>query len=353
MICPLEDDRSAIVTVAHGGGGRAMHELLSEIIGPILDDPELCEGHDAAILPFLSGTIALTTDSFVVQPLFFPGGDIGSLAIHGTINDLAMQGARPLYISVGAIVEEGLSRHLLLSVFRSLAAAARQCGVRVVAGDTKVVERGRGDKLFLTTTGVGVVEQPLRFSPSRISEGDRIIINGDIGRHAIAVMAARAELTFTHPIESDSAPLWSSVSGLINSGYDLHAMRDVTRGGLAAVLNEIAERVHGRIVLEEDAIPIAPEVRHAADFLGLDPLHLACEGRFVMAVPGGIAERVIESLLSSNPESQPTIIGAVESCGLGNRAPQMRRGGELIIRTRYGGERFVPMPAGEVLPRIC
>jgi hydrogenase expression/formation protein HypE len=352
-ICPTEYQGDETITVAHGGGGRLMHELLADIIGPILDDEELCKSDDAAVIPQVSGALALTTDSFVVQPLFFPGGDIGSLAIHGTINDLAMRGARPLYITVGSIIEEGLPRNTLLSIFRSLASAARESGVRVVAGDTKVVERGRGDKLFLNTTGVGVVETELPITPTRIAPGDRIIISGDIGRHAIAVMAARASLNFREPVLSDSTPLWATVRTLLDTGSDIHAMRDITRGGLAAVLNECSQMARCDITLEEDAIPITPAVRHASELLGLDPLHLACEGRFIVAVSEADSESVLEVLKTITPENGPSIIGIVNPTVGDGETPTKPRRNRVIMRTPFGGARYVGIPTGEVLPRIC
>ena len=352
-ICPTENERNQTITVAHGGGGRLMQELLAHIIGPILDDEELCKCDDAAIVPKVLGALALTTDSFVVQPLFFPGGNIGSLAIHGTINDLAMRGARPLYITVGSIIEEGLPRNTLLEIFRSLASAARESGVRIVAGDTKVVERGRGDKLFLNTTGIGVVETKIPITPIRISLGDNIIISGDIGRHAIAVMAARASITFREPVLSDSAPLWSIVRALLDTGCDIHAMRDITRGGLAAVLNEWSQMAGCDITLEESAIPVNPAVRQASELLGLDPLHLACEGRFIIAVAEADTERVLDVLKNVSPDNGPAVIGIVNLTDGDDENLRVPKGGRVIMRTPFGGVRYVATPTGEVLPRIC
>lgn len=348
--CPTLESASDTILLAHGGGGRLMHQLLSDVILPILDDPFLHQADDAAIISPVGGMIAVTTDSFVVQPLFFPGGDIGSLAIHGTVNDLAMCGARPLYFTVGLILEEGCPVATLSAVLHSLADAARSLGIRVVAGDTKVVERGKGDQLYLNTTGVGVVEIDPPAAPRRIEPGDLIVINGDVGRHGIAVMSARAGLVFREPVESDSAPLWGAVRTLIDAGASIHAMRDITRGGLAAVVKELALSCGYECALTEESIPISGGVREASEILGFDPLHLACEGRFVVCVPESDGNLVIEALSTYttqhgelDPSCGPRIIGRVT----------IGHSGGVTLATPYGGRRFLEAPAGEVLPRIC
>lgn len=348
--CPIDDSSDEVILLAHGGGGRLMHQLLSEVILPILGDPLLNEGGDAALVPPVNGRLAVTTDSFVVQPLFFPGGDIGSLAIHGTVNDLAMVGACPLYITVGLIIEEGCALSTLTRVLSSLCTAARTAGVRVVAGDTKVVERGKGDALYLNTTGVGTVSLDPPAAPHQIRQGDLILVSGDIGRHAIAVISARAGLTFREPVLSDSAPLWDTVRSLIEAQVRIHAMRDITRGGLAAVVKELAVACGHEFALNEEDIPVSSPVREATEILGFDPLHLACEGRFVVCVPEAAGIKALDVLASftrtnghEQQTSGPRIIGKVVA----------GRPGTVTLATPYGGRRFLEAPAGEVLPRIC
>lgn len=345
LSCPIYDTSHDTILLAHGGGGRLMHQLLSDVILPLFDDPLLSEGRDATVIPPINGHLAVTTDSFVVQPLFFPGGDIGSLAIHGTVNDLAMAGARPLYITVGLIIEEGCALSTLTHILQSLANAARAVGVRVIAGDTKVVERGKGDQLYLNTTGVGLVAIDPAPAPNRIQEGDIIVVNGDIGRHGIAVMSARAGLLFREPVLSDSAPVWEAVRSLIDVGVPIHAMRDITRGGLASVVKELALSCGHEFTLIEEDIPISSAVQDATDILGFDPLHLACEGRFVLCVPESCGESTIEALnaVANAQASTPRIIGQVVS----------GRAGTVTLATPFGGRRFLEAPAGEVLPRIC
>ncbi len=296
---------------------------------------------DSALLAVSGQEFALTTDSFVVQPLFFPGGDIGSLAVHGTVNDLAMAGAQPLALSAAFILEEGLALESVRRVAESMAAAARECGVRIVTGDTKVVERSRGDGLFITTTGIGQPLAPGRLEPARVCPGDAILLSGDIGRHGMAVMAAREGLEFESAIVSDSAPLHRQVLALIAAGVELHCMRDCTRGGLATALIEIAAAGKVDCEIEESAVRIRPDVRAACELLGFDPLYVANEGRFTLFVAGSDGERALSILQSFNPTAAR--IGRVTRSGAGR----------LAARGPLGALRILDLLPGEQLPRIC
>jgi len=285
LSCPLPFSEDAQVTMAHGGGGRLMHELIEKIFLPAFGGAPLAARHDSAVLPARPGRWALTTDSYVIKPLFFPGGDIGSLAVFGTVNDLAMSGARPLYLSCAVILEEGLSLNQLARIAAALAAAAERCGVQLVTGDTKVVDRGKGDGVFINTAGVGVVEHELTIAPQRVRAGDAVILSGDLGRHGIAVMAAREGLAFETSVASDSAPLAEPVLALLEDGVTVHCLRDLTRGGLSSALVEIAAASGLEIAIDEQAIAVRDQVRGACEMLGLDPLYVANEGRLIAFVP--------------------------------------------------------------------
>jgi hydrogenase expression/formation protein HypE len=299
--------------------------------------------HDAAVVEIERATLAFTTDSYVVQPLFFPGGDIGGLAVHGTVNDLAMAGARPLCLSAAFIIEEGLPMEVLSRVVASMRAAAERAGVRIITGDTKVVDRGKGDGLFINTAGIGRIEFGARIHPARVQPGDVVLVSGDLGRHGMAVMAVREGLDFETTIESDSAPLWEPVRALLEAGVDVHCLRDVTRGGLTACVHEIAVGAGVSVVLEEDRIPVAANVRAACEVLGLDPLQVACEGRFCAFVPAAEAERATAVL-----QGHPASAGA---CRVGRVHP--RTTVPVVMRTPLGPTRILDLPAGEQLPRIC
>ena len=340
--CPVPAMADDTIQLAHGGGGRAMARLIDSVIRPAFDDPELGRRHDGAILP-LEGPVAFTTDSYVVRPLFFPGGDIGTLAVNGTANDLAMCGARPLYLSVGFILEEGLPTTILRRVVRSMRDSARAAGVRLVTGDTKVVDHGKADGMFINTTGVGQVMTPSPIGPASIRPGDVILLSGDIGRHGIAVMAARESLGFETVIESDCAPLVDPVVALIEAGIDLHCLRDLTRGGLASALVEIAETAGQSITIKEAAIPVRPDVDAACELLGLDPFHVANEGRFVAVVAQEDGIRAVETLCRLDATKAAVVIGEV--CG----GPV----GQVSCQGRLGVERAIDMLNGEQLPRIC
>lgn len=341
--CPLPLSTKNTIQLAHGGGGRLMQELIQDVFVRAFHNPLLDFMHDGATWPVEKGTLAFTTDSYVVRPLFFPGGDIGSLAVNGTINDLAMCGAKPLYLSAGFILEEGLSMEVLQRVVNSMAEAARAAGVPIVTGDTKVVDRGKGDGIFINTSGVGLVPQGVRVLPTLIEPGDAILVSGDLGSHGVAVLSVREGLTFNGNIESDSAPLHHVVADLIDNGIEIHCLRDLTRGGLASVLNELATAAKVGVTVDEVAIPVSEPVRGACELLGLDPLYVANEGRFVAMVPASQAEAALAVMRRHKAASQAAYIGAVTDC----QAPP------VVLRTVLGTHRVLDLLSGEQLPRIC
>ncbi|MFZ3034276.1 MAG: hydrogenase expression/formation protein HypE [Parvibaculum sp.] len=342
-ICPAPATVTEVIQLAHGGGGRLMNRLIETVIRPAFGNPLLDACHDGAVFDVDGGKLAFTTDSYVVKPLFFPGGDIGSLAVNGTVNDLAMCGAEALYLSAAFIIEEGFPLEDLRRVVGSMKEAATRAGVSFVTGDTKVVDRGNGDGLFVNTAGVGVVRTKTLVSPRAVAPGDVILLSGDIGRHGIAIMAAREGLAFETNIESDCAPLWSPVRQLIESGVEVHCLRDLTRGGLASAVIEIAESAGRAMTLNETAIAVRADVRAACELLGLDPLYVANEGRFVAFVPEADAEKALE-LLSSDPACpDASVIGQVTA----------GEGGVVGIQGPYGTIRRLSMLSGEQLPRIC
>ncbi len=342
MSCPLPACGGGRILMAHGGGGS----LTGSLIAAMLDRfgrPARGDLQDAALLESLPGTPALTTDSYVVTPLFFPGGDIGSLAVYGTVNDLAVTGAVPRSLALGFIAEEGLPIDLLMRVADSAAAAARRARVSIVTGDTKVVERGKCDGLYICSTGVGFVPCGVRSRPGSIRDGDLVILSGDIGRHGIAILTARHGLGLETGIESDAAPLSGVLEALVSAGVSPHCMRDLTRGGLASALNEIAEESGMMIEIQEDLVPVLEEVRGACELLGLDPLHVACEGRMVLFVDPSESANAMAAMNSCPEAPSPVVIGrAVRS-----KHPL------LAARSGYGTTRIVPVLSGEQLPRIC
>ena len=329
------------IKLAHGGGGSLMAELISDEIVPRLNGGKLAELADSARLEIGDAAVAFTTDSFVVQPLVFPGGDIGRIAVCGTVNDLAARGARPIGLALAMIVEEGLSIDTLRGILQSVAEAAKQARVEVVTGDTKVVECGAANGLFLTTSGVGLIEQGMDFGAGRIESGDVVLINGPIGDHGIAVMAAREELGFVAAVESDVAPLAGLVAEVVAAcGEAVKCMKDPTRGGLAANVNEMAKKVG--FLLAEERIPVRSAVHGACEMLGLDVLTVANEGKMIFVVSEDAAERALE-IMRANPFGKgAAIIGRAD-----------RRAGSVRMKTRIGGERVVDMPYGQELPRIC
>ncbi|MFB3788576.1 MAG: hydrogenase expression/formation protein HypE [bacterium] len=343
LSCPIPKLDYPTVLLAHGGGGTLMQRLLETVFYPAFRNAILDQRHDSAVLDVPKGRIAFTTDSYVVHPLFFPGGDIGSLAVHGTVNDLAMSGARPLALSAGFILEEGLPMETLERVTRSMQSAATEAGVSIVTGDTKVVDRGKGDGIFINTAGVGIIEHNLDISPRSVREGGAVLINGDLGRHGIAILAVREGLAFETAIESDSAPLADLVRQMLQAGLRIHCLRDLTRGGLASALNEIAEASGLTITLEERAIPVREDVRGACELLGFDPLYVANEGRMAVFVDPEDADRALE-IMAAHPQGRGAArIGRVTR----------RTAAPVVLTSRIGASRIVDRLSGEQLPRIC
>lgn len=343
VICPTPFLNEERVLLAHGGGGRLTHQLIERIFLPAFRNPELEALHDGAVVDIRGARLAFTTDSYVVRPLFFPGGNIGDLAVNGTVNDLAMCGARPLYMSSGFILEEGLPLETLRQVAESMRRAADAAGVSLVTGDTKVVDKGKGDGMFINTAGIGVVEAARTIGPTSVEPGDAVILSGDVGAHGVAVLSVREGLEFEAAIESDTAPLWAPVEALLQEGVEVHCLRDLTRGGLATSLNEIAGSRGAGIRIEEALVPVREVVRGACEMLGLDPLYVANEGRFAAFVPARQAEQTVDILRRFPASAQAARIGEVVE-GDGSR---------VVLRSRIGGNRVLDMLSGEQLPRIC
>jgi hydrogenase expression/formation protein HypE len=341
--CPVPVGTHTHVQLAHGGGGALTQQLIEQMFMPAFDNPALGERHDGARLDVRGTPLAFTTDSYVVRPLFFPGGDIGALAVNGTVNDLAMCGARPHFLSAGFIIEEGLEMETLRRVVTSMRAAARAAGVVLVTGDTKVVDRGKGDGLYVNTAGIGVIQHAQIVAPSSIRPGDVILLSGDIGRHGMAVIAARESLQFESAIASDCAPLVGPVLALFEQGIEVHCLRDLTRGGLATSLVELAQASRCHLRIEETAVKVREDVRGACELLGFDPLYVANEGRFVAIVPAADADRALRVLQSFDVSAEVEMIGVVSD------APA----GLVTARSRIGAMRLIDMLSGEQLPRIC
>ncbi|MDE2027603.1 MAG: hydrogenase expression/formation protein HypE [Candidatus Omnitrophica bacterium] len=341
--CPFPIRQYPHVLLSHGGGGRLMNDLISKMFIHAFGPKPASGLHDSTVLELPAGKIAFTTDSFVVNPLFFPGGDIGTLAVNGTVNDLAMSGARPLYLSLGFIIEEGLSMEDLWMIVRSIKKAADLAGIKIVTGDTKVVEHGHGDGIFINTSGIGIIEHDLSIAPGNIKEGDVILANGPIGRHGIAIMAGREGLDFETTIESDCAALNGVVKALLEARIEIHCLRDLTRGGLASALNEIARDSSKIIRIEEASVPVEEQVASACAILGFDPLYVANEGRFIAFVPAAAACEALE-VLRAHPLGQ----GA---CRIGEVTRE--RGGLVMLKSILGATRVLDMISGEQLPRIC
>ncbi|MCX6829105.1 MAG: hydrogenase expression/formation protein HypE [candidate division Zixibacteria bacterium] len=343
LSCPIPISEYPHILLAHGGGGRLMHQLLEKIIVPAFSNEALEARHDGAVLNLQNTRLAFTTDSYVVKPLFFPGGDIGALAVYGTVNDLAMCGARPLYLSVGFILEEGLPMETFWKVVQSIRKAAETAGVQIVTGDTKVVDHGKGDGIFVNTAGIGIIARNINISPAGVKVGDVVLLSGDIGRHGMAIMAAREGLAFESTIESDCAPLSEPVMNLLAAGIEIRCLRDLTRGGLASALVEIAETSKCHIEIEETAIPVQENVKGACEILGLDPLYVANEGRMVVFVRAADAEKALALLRAHPCGAHAAIIGHV------HQAPASM----VTMKSRIGASRIVDMISGEQLPRIC
>jgi len=330
------------ILLAHGSGSRLSHELIEKYLLPPLANPLLAKLDDSAVFD-LSGHLAFTTDSYVVSPIFFPGGDIGKLAVCGTINDLSMSGAMPLYLSLSLIIEEGLTLSELKKVVSSIKAAAEEAGVKIVTGDTKVVNRGSADKLFINTSGIGIIPKGIDISGSNAKVGDKIILSGTIGDHGIAVMSQREGLKFSVPVKSDCAPLNKLVSQMLEASSLIHCLRDPTRGGLATTLNEFAKQSKVGITIEEEKIPVREGVRAACELLGFDPLYVANEGKLVAVVAPQDADKILAKMERNAYGADASIIGEVTD----------ERKGKVIMKTRLGASRIVDMLSGELLPRIC
>jgi hydrogenase expression/formation protein HypE len=333
------------VTLAHGAGGKSSHALIQALFLPELGNPMLEPLADSALVDANGAgpRLAFSTDSYVVRPLFFPGGDIGELAVNGTVNDLAMSGAHPLCLSAGFIVEEGFPTEDLRRIAASMGRAARDAGVAVVAGDTKVVERGKADGLYVNTAGVGVLERPVELSATAIRPGDRVLVSGTLGDHGMAIMIARGELELEVELESDTAPLASLVEALLDATDGVRVLRDPTRGGLATVLAELALAAEVGIALDERALPIRPEVNGACEILGIDPLYVANEGKLVAVVAPDVADAALDALRRHPAGADAALIGEVR-----DEPP-----GLVLLETSFGGSRVVDMLAGDPLPRIC
>lgn len=338
-----EQSPEDIVSLKHGAGGQAYHRLVRDVFLPAFDNSFLRELGDSAVMMTADGHIAMTTDSYVVQPRIFPGGDIGRLAVCGTVNDLAMSGAEPKYLTCGMIIEAGFPLADLKHIVASMAAAAQEAGVYIVSGDTKVVEKGACDGLYINTAGVGMFSPGLPPLSQRIMPGDAIIVSGNIGDHGIAVLAARQGLDFSPPLVSDAAPLNVLVHALRIAAPGLHALRDATRGGVAGVVQEWAAASGHDVLLDEEALPIADSVGAACALLGLDPLYLANEGKLLAAVPEEQATAALNALHAQPAAVNASVIGRVEE----------NAGGRAVLRTRFGVQRLLAMPEGEQIPRIC
>lgn len=343
MSCPRPLQDHPRVLMGHGGGGRLMNQLIRERLIPRLTPDRTAPLHDAAVVSLGNQKIAFTTDSYVIRPIFFPGGDIGQLSVHGTVNDLSMAGARPLHLSLGLILEEGFSLQDLDTVMDSIAATAKAAGVSVVTGDTKVVDQGKGDGIYINTAGIGLIEHDLDIGPSAPRPGDAVILSGDIGRHGMAIMAVREGLSFESDITTDSAPLWDSVAGLLKEKIELRCLRDLTRGGLASACNEIAEAAQAGIRLREDMIPVREDVRAACEILGMDPLYVANEGRMIAIVPESQAAQAVNILKASSHGEGAVVVGTV-----------VEDPDHLVtLKNPFGHDRIIDMLSADQLPRIC
>lgn len=341
---PRLDIKAGRIDMTHGSGGRATAQLFEEIFLPAFANPHLEMAEDQAVLPAPGCRLAITTDGHVVTPLFFPGGDIGSLSIHGTVNDLAVGGARPMHITAGFVIEEGFPLADVKRIADSMGDAARQCGVTIVAGDTKVVERGKADGVFITTTGIGEVPDGLTLGARHIRPDDRVILSGPIGDHGIAILSKRENLTFEAPVESDSAPLHGLVAAMLEAAPDgIRAMRDATRGGLAAIMNEYAQAANVGFALDEDSIPVRPAVNAACELLGIDPLYVANEGKLAAVVAPEAADAVLAAMRAHPLGAEAAIVGDAV-------ADEYRF---VRLETSFGGGRVIDWLSGDQLPRIC
>ena len=336
--------RDERITMAHGAGGKASRALVEGLIVPQLANPALEQLTDAGLLTVGTARLAMTTDSFVVRPIRFPGGSIGELAVNGTVNDLAVSGARPLAVSAALILEEGLPADVLRAEIVAMAEAAQHAGVPVITGDTKVVERGKCDSMYITTTGVGLIDEGIRLAPELVQPGDKVLVSGTVGDHGVAILLARGDLDIEADVSSDTRSLWPLAAALIDTcGKDLRCMRDATRGGLATVLNEIAMAAQVGIVVEESRVPLRDEVKGAGEILGIDPLYMANEGKLVAFVAPERADAALAAMRASEAGQDAAIVGEVRA-----EPP-----GRVLGRTTFGGHRLIDMLVGDPLPRIC
>ncbi|MBU2445741.1 MAG: hydrogenase expression/formation protein HypE [Bacteroidetes bacterium] len=343
LSCPIPKSEYDKVLLAHGGGGTLSHQLLQKIFFSQFKNDLLDVHHDGAMFEINGNKFAFTTDSYVVTPIFFPGGNIGELAVNGTVNDLAVCGAKPLFISAGFIIEEGFEIEELWQVVLSMKAAADKAGVKIITGDTKVVDKGKGDKIFINTSGIGVIEKGINIAPNNCKPGDVILLNGRIADHGIAIMSAREGLEFETEVVSDSAPLNGLVESILSLTKNVHVMRDPTRGGIASALNEIAASANVGIEIYEDKISISEEVKGACEILGLDPLYIANEGKILIFVPESESDKILHVMRTHEYGKESQIIGRVTS-----ENPKI-----VLMKTLIGSKRVVDMITGEQLPRIC
>jgi len=344
--CPVPLQNYPTIVMGHGAGGKMMNDLIKHLFASEFHNELLAQLGDSTALEFSSDSgqrLAFSTDSFVVSPLFFPGGDIGELAVNGTVNDLAMSGATPLFLSAGFILEEGLEMETLGRISASMSRACKRAGVQVAAGDTKVVEKGHGDGIYINTTGIGVIPAGVDIGPGNAKPGDVILVSGTLGDHGIAIMSVREGLGFESEIKSDTAPLNGLVTEMLNASKDIHCLRDATRGGLSAVLNELAVASNAGIEFEEEKVPISPAVNSACEMLGLDPYYIANEGKLIAFVPETQAEEILSVMRKNEYGQKAAIIGHVTE----------EHRGMVVAKTAIGSSRVVDLPAGELLPRIC
>jgi hydrogenase expression/formation protein HypE len=343
-VCPVPLQQKDTIVMGHGSGGKMMHDLIASVFASAFDNPVLAAGNDAGLVKPQSGeTLAVSTDAHVVSPLFFPGGDIGKLAVCGTVNDVAMLGAKPEYLTAGFILEEGLKVETLQKVVASMAEAAKEAGIFIVAGDTKVVEKGKADGIYITTAGIGSLLPEIQIGGQHAQPGDQVIVSGTLGDHGIAVLSARGELGFEADLTSDVSPLNHMIAEIISTSKNIHVLRDPTRGGLATSLNEIAKQSEVCITLDETAIPLRPVVESACEMLGFDPLYVANEGKLIAIVAPEDAEEVLRTIKDNKYGAEAAIIGEVSA------APA----GRVLMKTVIGTHRVVDILAGEMLPRIC
>ncbi|MBK9712579.1 MAG: hydrogenase expression/formation protein HypE [Kouleothrix sp.] len=341
--CPLPLRDHPNIVMGHGGGGKLSAELVEHLFLPAFRNATNAQLGDSAVVEVGGARLAYSTDSFVVRPLFFPGGNIGELAVNGTVNDIAMSGAQPLFLSAGFILEEGMPLAQLGAIAESMGAAARRAGVALVTGDTKVVDRGHGDGVYINTSGFGVIPEGVRIGPDLARPGDAVIVSGEIGAHGIAILSVREGLEFGAPVESDTAALNGLVAAMLEETHDIHALRDPTRGGMASTLNEIARASRVGIAIEERTVPVPDAVRAACELLGLDPLYVANEGKLVAIAPAAVAERLLARMRAHQLGRRAAIVGRVTA----------EHPGVVVARTGIGGMRVVDMMVGEQLPRIC